>query len=102
MAELVVGGALVFAALMLLGVTWTVVSLVFWLVLIPFKLLGFLFKGVAALLLLPFLLVLGLVGVLAFGAGVIVFLLPAFPLVLIGVGIWWLMRRRHSPAATAP
>jgi len=78
-AELVVGGALVFAALMLLGVIWTMVSLVFWLVLIPFKLLGFLFKGVAALL-----------------------LLPALPLVLLGLGIWWLMKRRHPPAATAP
>jgi hypothetical protein len=99
--ELVVGGALVFAALVALGVIWAVVSLVFTLVVIPFKLLGWLFHGVAALLLFPFLLVLGLVGVLVFGAGMLLFLLPAFPLVLLGLGIWWLMRRRRTGATAA-
>ena len=101
MAELVVGGALLLAALVFLGVIWFVVSLVFSLVLLPFKLFGFLLKGVAALLLLPFLLVLGLVGILVFGAGMIAFLMPAFPLVLIGLGIWWLVKRRQQPAAPA-
>ncbi len=74
MAELVVGGAIALAALVFIGVIWAVVSLVFSLVLLPLKLLGFLFKGVAALLLVPFMLVLGLVGVLVFGAGMLVFL----------------------------
>ena len=99
MVELVVVGALVFAALLAVGVIWAVISLVFTLLVLPFKLLGWLFHGVAALLLFPFLLVLGLVGVLVFGAGMLVFLLPAFPLVLLGLGIWWLMRRRRTPAA---
>jgi hypothetical protein len=99
--ELVVGGALVFAALLALGVIWAVVSLVFTLLVLPFKLLGWLFHGVAALLLFPFLLVLGLVGLLVFGAGMLVFLLPAFPLVLLGLGIWWLMRRRRSASHAA-
>ena len=99
MAELVVGGALLFAALVFLGVIGFVVSLVFTLVLLPFKLFGFLLKGVFALLLLPFLLVLGLVVALVFGAGMIAFLAPALPLVLLGFGIWWLVKRRQQPAA---
>ena len=74
-------------------------SLVTALVLLPFKLLGFLFKGVAALLLLPLMLVLGLVGFLLFGAGILVLLLPALPLVLLALGIWWLAKRRAQPAA---
>ena len=99
MAELVVGGAIAFAALVFLGVVGAVVSLVFSLVLLPFKLLGFLFKGVAALLLVPFALVLGLVGFLVFGAGILVLLVPAFPLVLLALGVWWLVKRREQPAA---
>ena len=99
MAELVVGGAVALAAVIFLGVIWAVVSLVFSLVLLPFKLLGFLFKGVAALLLVPFMLVLGLVGFLALGAGILVLLVPAFPLVLLALGIWWLVRRREQPVA---
>jgi hypothetical protein len=100
-AELVVGGALLFAALVFLGVIGFVVSLVFTLVLLPFNLLGFLLKGVFALLLLPFMLVLGLVVALVFGAGMIAFLAPALPLVLLGFGIWWLVKRRQQPAAPA-
>lgn len=99
MAELVVGGALLLAALVFLGVIGFVVSLVFSLIILPFKLLGFLLKGVMALLLLPVLLVLGLVVALVFGAGMIAFLVPALPLVLLGLGIWWLVKRRQQPAA---
>ena len=99
MAELVVGGALLLAALVCLGVIWFVASLVFSLVLLPFKLIGFLLKGVAALLFLPVLLVLGLVGILVFGAGMIALLVPALPLLLLGLGIWWLVKRRQQPAA---
>ena len=99
MAELAVAGALALAALIFLGLIWAVVSMVFSLVLLPFKLLGFVFKGVAALLLLPFMLVFGLVGFLLFGAGILVLLLPALPLVLLALGIWWLAKRRAQPAA---
>ena len=101
MAELLVGGMLVVASLVILGLIVSMISFVVWLVLLPFKLLGFLFQGVAALLLLPFLLVLGFVGVLAFGVGLIAFLLPAMPLVLLALGIWWLVKRRQGPAAAA-
>jgi hypothetical protein len=97
--ELLVGGVLLVAALVVFGVIGFVFSLVFSLLVLPFKLIGFLFKGMAALLLVPALLVLGLVGMLVLGAGMIALLLPAVPLVLIGLGIWWLVRRRQQPAA---
>jgi hypothetical protein len=96
--ELVVGGALLLAALLFLGVIGFVISLVFSLLVLPFKLLGFLMKGAFALLLIPCLLVLGLVCLLVFGAGMIAMLVPALPLVLIGVCIWWLVKRRERPA----
>jgi hypothetical protein len=98
--ELVVGGALLLAALVFLGVIGFVVSLLFTLIVLPFQLLGFLFKSFAGLLLLPFLLVLGFVGLLVFGAGMIALLAPAVPLVLLGLGIWWLVKRGRQPAAT--
>jgi hypothetical protein len=100
-AELAVAGALALAALVFLGLIWAVVSLVFSIVLIPFKLIGFLLRGVAALLLVPFMLALGLVGFLVFGAGMLLFLVPAFPLVLIALGIWWLVKRGRQPATRA-
>jgi len=100
-AELVVGGVLLFGALVFLGVIGFVISLVFSLVLLPFKLFGFLLKGVFALLLLPFMLVLGLVVALVFGAGMIAFLAPLLPLVLLALGIGWLVKRRQPPAAPA-
>ena len=101
MVELLVGGVLLLAVLMVLGVVGFVFSLVFSLVLLPLKLLGFLFRGLAGLLLLPVLLVVGLVLALVFGAGMIALLVPCLPLVLIGLGIWLLARRRHAPAAPA-
>ena len=100
MAELLVGGVLFLTALMVLGIIGFVFSLVFSLVLLPLKLPGFMLRGVAALLLLPILLVVGLVGVLVFGAGMIACLVPALPLLLIGLGVWWLVKRRQ-PAAPA-
>ena len=99
MAELLVGGMLLVASLVILGVIVSMLSFVFWLVLLPFKLLAFLFQGLAALLLLPFLLMLGFVGLLVFGVGLVAFLLPALPLVLLALGIWWLMKRRGDPVA---
>ena len=99
MVELVVGGAFIVAALVVLGLLVSMLSFVVWLVLLPFKLIGFLFHGLAALLLLPFLLVIGFVGFLAFGVGLVAFLLPALPLVLLALGIWWLVNRRRAPAA---
>jgi hypothetical protein len=84
-----------------LGLLGSVLSLVFWVLFLPFHLLGLVFKGLGALLALPFLLIAGLIGIAAFGAGVVLFMLPALPLVLLVLGIWWLMRRRSRAAAAA-
>jgi hypothetical protein len=96
---LVVGGALLLAALLIVGVVGFVFSLVFSLVLLPLKLFGFLLRGVAAIVLLPVMFVLGLVCFLVFGAGMIAVLVPVLPLLLIGLAIWWLTKRRHPAAA---
>ncbi len=101
MVELVVGGVLLLVALMVLGVVGFVFSLVFSLILLPLQLLGFLFRGLAGLLLLPVLMILGLVGFLVFGAGMIALLVPCLPLLLLGLGIWWLVRRGQHKAASA-
>jgi len=99
-AELVVGGVLLFAALVVLGVFGFIVSLLFSLLVLPFQLLGLLFKGFAWLLVLPVLLVLGFVGLMVFAAGVIGLFTPLLPLMLIGLGIGWLVKRGRRPATT--
>jgi hypothetical protein len=100
-AGLFVLGALAFAGLLIFGVLWAALSLVFWLVLLPFKLLGLVFKGMAVIFMLPFLLLLAIGAVLAFGFGLFMFFIPALPLVLVALGVWWLMKRRApSPHAT--
>jgi hypothetical protein len=99
--ELFILGVLVLAGLTLFGILWAVVSLVCWLIFLPFKLLGLAFKGAAFLLALPFMLLVGLLAVLLFGAGLIAFSLPALPFVLLVLGAWWLVRRaRTAPASS--
>lgn len=101
MIELVVLGALAFVALMVLGILGTVFSLFFTLVVLPFKLIGFLLKGVLAVVFLgPVLLVLGFVGLFVLGAGLIALLTPLLPFALLGLGIWWLLKRRNQATAT--
>jgi len=76
-------------------------SLVFWIVLLPFKLLGLAFKGMAFVLMLPFFLLFAIGAALLFGFGLFMFFIPALPLVLVALGIWWLMKRRApSPHVT--
>ena len=101
MLELFVIGVLVFVGLALFGALWAVASLILWVLLLPFKLLGLVFRGLAFLLVLPFLAVAGVLGALFFGAGMLLFFIPALPLVLIALGVWWLLKRRAHPAAHA-
>jgi len=91
-------GMLLMVGVAVFGVLWAVASLVCWILFLPFKLLGLVFRGFAFLLALPFLLIAGVLGALAFGVGFLIFLLPALPLVLLALGIWWLMKRRARPA----
>lgn len=89
-------GFVIVAALALLG---SLAALVLWVFVLPFKLLAFVFRGLAGLLALPFLLVFGIIGAVLFAAGMFAFFVPALPFVLLGMGIWWLMRRRHPVRA---
>jgi hypothetical protein len=97
--ELIVLAALAFAAVIVVGVLTSVFGLVMWLVFLPFRLVGWMLQGLGFLLALPFILIFGVIAVLALGAGVLMFMLPVIPFALIALGAWWLVRRR--PASTA-
>lgn len=102
MVELLVFGALLFAAFVVLSVLGSVFALLGGLIALPFVLLRWALKLVGFLLALPFILVFGLLGVLMFGAGAVFFLLiPALPFVLIALFFWWLLRRRRPAGATS-
>lgn len=95
--ELLVLGALAFAALVVVGVLLSVFSVVGWFLWLPFRMIGWLFKGIGLLFALPFLMLAGLLGGfgLLLGAGVL--FLPLFPLFLVGGLLWWLFGRRPAP-----
>jgi hypothetical protein len=90
--------ALAFVVVVALTVIGLVVGLIWWLFVLPFQILGFLFKLVGLLLVLPFLLLAGFAGALIFGTSVLVSALPLLPLVLLGLGVWWLARRGRRTA----
>ena len=95
--------ALGFAAFVVFAVVSAllgVAALVFWVVLLPFRLLGFAFKALGALLFLPALLIGGLVIAALVGIPLLLMaLLPALPVVLLVAAIWWLAKRGFRPAA---
>ena len=97
MFELLVAGAVAVAGVAVLGLLWAVVGLLCWVVVLPFKLLGLAFRGVAFLLALPFLLIAAIAGALLFGLGALVFMIPALPIVALAGLVWWLATR-HRPA----
>ena len=80
-----------------IGVALAVVALLCWVFVIPFQLLALVFKGLAVLLVLPFLLVIGIIAAALFGVGFLLFAIPALPLLLIVGAIWWLARRARQP-----
>lgn len=106
--ELVAIAVLATMALAVFGLLWAVASLVCWVLVLPFKLLGFIFKSLAVVLALPVILVavvigtlmVGVVGVTVFGVGLLMFLLPAAPFALIALAVWWIVRRRGRAAAS--
>lgn len=99
MFEFVVLGAI---AVVGLGLAFSLLSLVMWLFFLPFKLMALSFKLMAAVLALPFLLIIGVFGATVFGMGVVLFLLPAIlPFAFLGLGIWWLVKRNRSSANAA-
>lgn len=100
MVELLVFGSLAFAAFVVLSVLASVFGLLAWLISLPFRILGWLFSGTLMLLAVPFVLVFVVLGLVVFSAGVLFFLLPALPIVLLAWGAWWLVKRNQRSAAT--
>ena len=86
--------AVAFVVMAVLGLMASVMALVFWVLFLPFRILGFIFKGFVGLLALPFLVLFAIVGALIFGIGAIAFFLPLLPFALLVAGIWWLVNRR--------
>jgi len=103
--ELLVGGVALFIVLAVAGLVLGALSLAGALIALPFKLLGFAFKGLGMLLALPFILLFGALGALLFGglgvlvlgAGLVAVALPLLPFAFVAWGLWWLLRRK--PAA---
>jgi hypothetical protein len=96
----VLGAVGVLAGLVVLSALAGVVSLVFWVVLLPFKLLGLVFRGIAFLLFLPFLLLFGGGIVLLVGLPILLTLLViAAPAVLFALAIVWLAKKTMHRAA---
>ncbi len=96
----VLGAVGLLAGLIVMSALAGVVSLVFWVVLLPFRLLGFVFRGLAFLLFLPFLLLLG--GGLMFLVGLpilLTVLVAAAPAVLFVLAIVWLAKKTLRRAA---
>ena len=83
-----------FAGLAVLSALAGAVSLVFWVVLLPFRLLGLVFRGIAFLLFLPILLLVGGGIVLVVGLPILLTLLVvAAPAILFALAIVWLARK---------
>ena len=97
----VLGSIGLLAGLVVLSALAGVVSLVVWVVLLPFRLLGLVFRGLAFVLLIPFLLLLGGGVLLAVGLPLLlVVLVPLAPLLLLVLAVVWLARRNvHRVAA---
>lgn len=97
MLELLAVGLAALVLFAVLGAIGGLVALVLWLVMLPFRILGFAFKLLGALLMLPFL----LLGGLLLGIPLLfALLLPALPVVLLAWLVWWLVRRGDRSTAT--
>ncbi len=92
-------GAVAVAGIIVIGILVAEAALVCWLFVLPIKMLGLIFRGFALILLLPLVLAVGIAGVVVFGAGMLLFMLPVFPLLLLVGAIWWFARRGHRSAA---
>jgi hypothetical protein len=99
--ELFVVGFVFLVGLLALGMILAVASLLWWLIALPFRILGWILGLVGLVVAAPLVLIAFLVA--AVGAGVGTLLLgPLLPLLLLGAGAWWLFRRRARKAEAAP
>jgi hypothetical protein len=98
--ELLALGFAAFVVFAVVSALFGVAAFVFWIVLLPFRLLGFAFKALGALLFLPALLIGGLVIAALVGIPLLfVALLPALPIVALVALVWWLAKRGVHSAA---
>ena len=94
MFELIVFAGLAFTALIVVGVLISVFSVVGWFLWLPFKIIGWMLRGIGLLIALPFILLACMLGGfgLLLSAGVLFF--PLFPLAAVGALLWWLFHKR--------
>lgn len=97
--ELLVIGVVVLALLAVFGLAAALISFVVWLVLLPLQLMAILFKFLGFLIALPFIVIGGVLAIAAVSLGAMFLFAPLMPLILIGVGLFWLLRRRPSRQA---
>ena len=83
-----------FVVLAVLGLSASLAAMIWWVVLLPFRLLGFAFKLLAGVLALPFLVLFAVLGALVFASGLVIFFVPFLPFALLVLGLWWLMKPR--------
>ncbi len=98
MIELLVVIVLACAAVFVISILGAVLGAVLGLIMLPFQLLGWLFKGIGFLIALPFLLLGGLLLAIVLGAGALLLFAPLLPLVLLAALAWALLRRRGRSA----
>ena len=89
-----------FVVLAVLGLAASLAAMLWWVVLLPFRLLGFVFKLLAGVLALPFLALFAVIGALIFASGLVIFFVPLLPFALLAAGIWWLMKPRSHVAGS--
>ena len=92
MVELLVLSVLAFCAFVVIGSLVAAASLAGFIITLPFRLLGLLFKGVGLLIGLPLMLLAGVIALIVFGVGALVMLVPLLPLLLVAFGVVWLVR----------
>lgn len=96
MIELLVMAVVGFTVLVVVGVLAAGLSLIF----LPFKIMGWMIKGVGLLLFIPVMLLFGFIGLMVFGVGMLMFLLPFLPLALLAWLLWKALRRSPAPLST--
>jgi hypothetical protein len=99
--ELLMMGVVGLVALAVVALFAGALSLACWVFLLPFRLVGLVFKGLGFLLAIPFMLVFGVVGFFIFGFGAVLFLIPFAPFALLAFLLWRWMRGRPRAAVSA-
>jgi len=102
MIEALALGTMALFGLLVIGLVGGLLKLVFWVLLLPLRLVGLFLKLLVGLLLLPVFLVVAVVGVLGFGLiALLGLLLPLLPIILLGLGVWAVVKLVSRPAVAS-